>query len=90
MDLLQGDQVFIAEIKLQLDELPEVRAQKSDLALLICGFWAYINARITALEDLLDRLDSCIGCGCLSLATCELYHPDDVAAQKGAGPRYLM
>ena len=37
-----------------------------------------------------DQLDSCIGCGCLSLTSCGLWNPDDVAAASGDGPRYLL
>jgi MerR family redox-sensitive transcriptional activator SoxR len=37
-----------------------------------------------------DRLDGCIGCGCLSLETCELYNTNDRAARRGAGARYLI
>jgi hypothetical protein len=36
-----------------------------------------------------DNLDGCIGCGCLSLKTCKLYNPDDIAAEGGPGPRVL-
>jgi len=37
-----------------------------------------------------DQLTSCVGCGCLSLKSCALYNPDDLAAQRGSGARYLM
>jgi len=37
-----------------------------------------------------DRLDGCIGCGCLSLDRCALYNPGDRAARGGAGPRFLL
>ena len=37
-----------------------------------------------------ERLDSCIGCGCLSLKSCALYNPQDNARRNGAGPRYLL
>ncbi|MDN6179298.1 MAG: redox-sensitive transcriptional activator SoxR [Micrococcaceae bacterium] len=36
-----------------------------------------IDARITMLEHLRDRLDGCIGCGCLSLSTCGFVNADD-------------
>ncbi len=54
------------------------------------GFARDIDARIAALTDLRDRLDGCIGCGCLSLDKCTLYNPADRAAARGTGPRYLM
>ena len=49
-----------------------------------------LDARIAALTRLRDRLAGCIGCGCLSLQRCALYNPGDVAAARGAGPRWLI
>ena len=49
-----------------------------------------LDRRIDALVRLRDRLDGCIGCGCLSLRSCALYNPDDSAAANGDGPRYLL
>ena len=51
---------------------------------------AEIDERIARLEALRDKLDGCIGCGCLSLDKCALWNPGDVAARHGAGPRWLM
>lgn len=49
-----------------------------------------LDERIAALSRTRDLLDGCIGCGCLSLRKCQLYNPGDKAAQRGAGPRYLL
>jgi MerR family redox-sensitive transcriptional activator SoxR len=49
-----------------------------------------LEARIATLQALRDRLTTCIGCGCLSIDKCELLNPDDEAAEKGAGARYLL
>ena len=49
-----------------------------------------LDARIAALTRLRDQLASCIGCGCLSLQRCSLYNPDDTAARRGSGARYLL
>lgn len=49
-----------------------------------------LNARIAGLEHLRDELSSCIGCGCLSLEHCALFNPEDRAAHRGSGPRYLL
>jgi len=35
------------------------------------------------------RLDSCIGCGCLSLTECPLRNPQDALGDLGTGPRLL-
>ncbi len=43
--------------------------------------------RIAQLTHLKDRLDDCIGCGCLSLTACALANPGDALADGGAGPR---
>lgn len=53
-------------------------------------FREHLDAKIDILLQLRDNLDGCIGCGCLSLPKCKLYNPDDMAAAKGHGPRYLM
>ena len=36
-----------------------------------------------------DGLDSCIGCGCLSLRSCRLMNPGDAAAALGPGASRL-
>jgi len=48
-----------------------------------------LDARITRLERLRDELDTCIGCGCLSLTKCPLYNPRDKLGQEGPGARIL-
>ena len=49
-----------------------------------------LEERIRLLQGLRDDLDSCLGCGCLSLERCRLRNPADRAAGLGAGPRYLL
>jgi len=49
-----------------------------------------IDTKIAELERLKATLSSCIGCGCLSLRRCALYNPDDMAAQRGPGARWLL
>ena len=81
----------LAQIKTELDRLPRHRAPtKRDWARISTEFRDGLDERIARLEKLRDTLDGCIGCGCLSLDVCKLYNPADAAAQKGAGPRYLM
>lgn len=48
-----------------------------------------LDERIRKLTRLRDELDSCIGCGCLSLQDCPLRNPDDVLGRDGPGPRIL-
>ena len=74
-----------------LDELPHDHApDREDWARVASSWRPMLDDRIRALELLRDRLDGCIGCGCLSLDTCELYNPGDVASARGPGPRYLL
>jgi MerR family redox-sensitive transcriptional activator SoxR len=49
-----------------------------------------IDERIAELEVLRSTLESCVGCGCLSLRKCSLYNPGDTAATRGAGPRWML
>ncbi len=79
------------EIREQLARLPEKRTPtESDWQALAAGFRTDIDRRIAELGQLRDKLDGCIGCGCLSLQKCALYNPDDVAQGLGNGPRYLL
>lgn len=81
----------LPQIRAELNVLPRHRAPtKADWARISVEFRAGLDDRIARLEKLRDRLDSCIGCGCLSLESCALYNPADKAAVLGAGPRYLM
>lgn len=81
----------LAQIRTELDRLPRHRAPtKRDWARISAGFRDGLDSRIAQLETLRDTLDGCIGCGCLSLQACKLYNPGDAAAEKGAGPRYLL
>ena len=74
-----------------LSRLPQGRTPTAkDWTEISQDFRAELDEQIEALTRLRNTLDGCIGCGCLSLDRCALYNPDDVAADKGAGPRYLM
>ncbi len=80
----------LAEIAPHLRRLPDHKAPtKADWTRISTAFRRDIDARITALEDLRDKLDGCIGCGCLSLKTCALYNPADIKGADGPGPRNL-
>ncbi|MFS4582029.1 redox-sensitive transcriptional activator SoxR [Phaeobacter sp. C3_T13_0] len=81
----------LPEIQGFLKSLPGGRTPtKADWTKLSTAFRSHLDARIETLMKLRDDLDGCIGCGCLSLPSCKLYNPDDAAAAKGQGPRYLM
>jgi MerR family transcriptional regulator, redox-sensitive transcriptional activator SoxR len=81
----------LRRIHAALGHLPHDRTPtKRDWQRLSRAWRRDVDERIERLEALRDRLTSCIGCGCLSLATCSLFNPDDVAASRGSGPRYLL
>jgi MerR family redox-sensitive transcriptional activator SoxR len=80
----------LTEIRATLAELPDTRTPtKADWTRVSKHWRARLDAQIAGLESLRDDLDSCIGCGCLSLQRCALYNPGDVAAARGPGARLL-
>jgi MerR family redox-sensitive transcriptional activator SoxR len=80
----------LAEIRAALATLPEGRTPTArDWTRLSAGWRPRLDERIAALTQLRDGLDSCIGCGCLSLERCALSNPGDVAAAAGPGARWL-
>ena len=81
----------LVEICERLSGLPEGRTPtRQDWARISRAFRQTLQERIDIMTRMRDRLDGCIGCGCLSLANCALYNPDDRAHRLGAGPRYLL
>lgn len=81
----------IADIRSALSSLPDGRTPtKADWTRLSRRFRSELDVRIQGLTELRDRLDNCIGCGCLSLDLCELHNSGDIAAAKGSGPRYVL
>jgi MerR family redox-sensitive transcriptional activator SoxR len=81
----------LEEIKQALASLPSSRTPTAaDWKRLSQSWRPRLDRRIAELERLRDRLDSCIGCGCLSLRVCQLSNPDDVAASLGSGPQWLL
>lgn len=81
----------LEEIRAALASLPESRTPtQEDWHRLSTSWRPRLDEQIALLERLRDRLDGCIGCGCLSLRACALANPHDEAAALGAGPRWLM
>ena len=81
----------LAEIEKEMASLPNGRApNRADWQSISERLRTTLDERIALLERTRDRLDGCIGCGCLSLETCALYNPGDRAARAGAGPRFLL
>jgi MerR family transcriptional regulator, redox-sensitive transcriptional activator SoxR len=81
----------IEEIAAELGRLPSGRTPTAeDWARISRSIRASLDAQILSLTQMRNRLDGCIGCGCLSLKKCALYNVDDRAGARGAGPRFLM
>lgn len=82
--------IGLAEIVQALQQLPDQRTPtKADWARLSSRWRASLDQRIADLQALRDELQSCIGCGCLSLRSCHLYNPKDALGQHGTGPQRL-
>ena len=80
----------LEEIREALGRLPRSRTPTAADWNRISKLWrTRLDAEIAALEALRDGLDSCIGCGCLSLKRCKISNPHDVAARAGPGAVYL-
>jgi MerR family redox-sensitive transcriptional activator SoxR len=76
----------LEEIEEALGTLPRSRTPtKADWTRLSRGWRPRLDAQIAQLERLRDTLDSCIGCGCLSLRRCNLSNPGDLVADRGPG-----
>jgi MerR family redox-sensitive transcriptional activator SoxR len=86
------------EVGLSLSELAQALATlphestptKTDWERLSKSWRSRLDNQIDELIALRDELADCIGCGCLSLKSCALFNPGDVAASMGSGPRYLL
>ncbi|RYE82002.1 MAG: redox-sensitive transcriptional activator SoxR, partial [Myxococcales bacterium] len=80
----------LATIRQALDELPRRRTPtEQDWARLSQAWRAELDDRIARLTRLRDQLEGCIGCGCLSLASCPLRNPCDRMGELGAGANLL-
>ncbi len=82
--------VPLSEIRDVLATLPQGRTPtKKDWSRLSRLWRADLDHRIAQMEKLRDTLDSCIGCGCLSLRACALHNEEDHLSEEGSGARIL-
>ena len=80
----------LEEISAALDTLPDNRTPtRADWARLSKEWRERLDDQIAGLMALRDSLESCIGCGCLSLKRCAISNPSDSAAVAGPGAVYL-
>jgi MerR family redox-sensitive transcriptional activator SoxR len=77
----------LEEVRAELGRLPAGRTPtKSDWHRISVDWRARLDEQVAALEALRDKLDSCIGCGCLSLKQCGISNPADEAADSEDAP----
>jgi len=79
----------LERLKQALDTLGGDSPKKKDWERLSRAWAHELDERIATLQSIRSRLTGCIGCGCLSLRTCQLLNPDDEAARLGGGAHYL-
>jgi len=81
----------LIEIRERLDTLPLERAPTKEEWERLAESWRpRLDEQIALLEGIRDRLALCIGCGCQTLDSCDIFNPDDVAAKRGPGAQYLF
>ena len=77
----------LSMIKEAIDSLPGGRTPTArDWKRLSAEWRNELDRRIALLQRLRGQLDSCIGCGCLSLKICQLRNPGDTVSDRGSGP----
>jgi len=81
----------LAEIETELAKLPQGRTPTlHDWQKISRSMRKQLDDRIALLVRTRNKLDECIGCGCLSLERCRLYNKEDRAAAAGPGPRFVL
>jgi MerR family redox-sensitive transcriptional activator SoxR len=81
----------LTEIAAELARLPHARTPTAaDWEAISGAIRARLDERIADLTRTRERLDGCIGCGCLSLAHCAIWNPEDRLGEEGPGPRKLL
>jgi MerR family redox-sensitive transcriptional activator SoxR len=80
----------LSEIRDALHTLPEGRTpNRKDWERLSTVWRQDLDQRIVQLSRLRDSVSSCIGCGCLSLASCRIVNFHDRLGDEGPGARVL-
>ena len=81
----------LAEIERELALLPQGRPPTvTDWQRISRSMRKQLDEKIQLLTRTRGKLDQCIGCGCMSLAKCQLTNRDDRASAAGPGPRFVL
>jgi MerR family redox-sensitive transcriptional activator SoxR len=81
----------LTEIEAELAKLTQGRTPTAkDWEAISRAIRMTLDAKIAELTRTRERLDGCIGCGCLSLTHCTIWNPEDALAEEGPGPRKLL
>ncbi|WP_340608159.1 redox-sensitive transcriptional activator SoxR [Xenorhabdus bharatensis] len=84
----QSTGIPLKEIQKVLSQFPPNSKLTAEQWRILSSQWRdTLEQRITKLTHLRDYLDSCIGCGCLSLTECPLRNPNDILGKTGTGAR---
>ncbi|MBU2098016.1 MAG: redox-sensitive transcriptional activator SoxR [Gammaproteobacteria bacterium] len=82
--------VSLAEIQQAFASLPKHASPNKQHWEQLSRTWQkQLERRINKLQALKDSLTGCIGCGCLSMASCPLYNPGDYLGEDNVGPVIL-
>ena len=85
--IAQESGIQLQEIRAALATLPnKKRITVKDWNRLSNEWRNQLEQRIAQLTDLKNNIDTCIGCGCLSMERCRLVNSKDWLAEKGPGP----
>lgn len=78
--------ISLKDIQKAMLFLPKDKApNKRDWEKLSKGWQNQLEEKIHELTTLRDKMNGCIGCGCLSLKACPLYNPDDKLGREQSG-----
>lgn len=81
----------LGEIEEELAKLPRGRTPSlADWQRISRSMRTAIDQKIALLTRSRNKLEECIGCGCLSLERCRLSNRDDRAGTAGTGPRFVL
>ena len=81
----------LEEVAEALSTLPDNRTPtKADWHRISRDWKPRLEEQIRRIQLLERRLDSCIGCGCLSLKSCALMNPGDIVGEHGGKGAVLL